>query len=90
MAKKEENLNETKKTPSKTKSTKDKKNSFGMKVAKYFKDLKSEFKKVVWPSKKDVFNSTSVVLLSIVIMGVFVFALDTGLLKLMNLILNKG
>ena len=28
------------------------------KVVKYFKDLKSEFKKVVWPTKQQVINNT--------------------------------
>lgn len=60
------------------------------KVAKYFKDLKSEFKKVVWPSKKQVINNTSVVLGSIVLMGIFVGLLDTGLFKLLQLILGLG
>ena len=32
------------------------------KIVKWFKDLKIEFKKVVWPSKKTVINNTSVVL----------------------------
>jgi preprotein translocase subunit SecE len=60
------------------------------KVAKYFKDLKSEFKKVVWPSRSKVINNTSVVLGSIVLMGIFVGLLDTGLFKLFQLILSIG
>lgn len=60
------------------------------KVAKYFKDLKSEFKKVVWPSKKTVINNTSVVLGSIVLMGIFVGLLDTGMFKLLQIILGLG
>ncbi len=69
---------------------KDSKKKQPNKVAKYFKDLKSEFKKVVWPSKKKVINNTSVVLGSIVLMGIFVGLLDTGLFKLLQLILNIG
>ena len=60
------------------------------KVKKYFKDLKSEFKKVIWPSKKKLINNTSVVLVSIVVMGIFVGLLDTGLFKLLQLIVNIG
>ncbi len=59
------------------------------KVAKYFKDLRSEFKKVVWPTKKQVINNTSVVLVTIVILGAFVGGLDTLLAYLLKLILNK-
>ena len=60
------------------------------KVAKWFKELRSEFKKVVWPSKKKVFNNTFVVIVTMVISSVFVGALDFGLLKLFSFILNLG
>ena len=69
---------------------KDSKKKQPNRVAKYFKDLKSEFKKVVWPSKKKVINNTSVVLGSIVLMGIFVGLLDTGLFRLLQLVLNIG
>ena len=59
------------------------------KVAKYFKDLKSEFKKVVWATKKQVLNNTTVVLVTIVILGVFVGAFDTLGGWLLKLVLNK-
>ncbi len=72
------------------KSSKDKKNSFGRKFVKYFKDLKSEFKKVVWPTKKQVFNNTLVVLAFSGLLMLFIFGLDTGLLALLRLILNQG
>lgn len=85
--KKEEN---TKGSNSKKSNTKGDKKKQPGKIAKYFKDLKSEFKKVVWPSKKQVINNTSVVLGSIVLMGIFVGLLDTGLFKLLQLILSLG
>ena len=78
------------KTSSQTKPTKDKSNSFKAKVARYFKDLKSEFKKVVWPTKKEVFDNTLVVLVTMVILGLFVGGLDTGMFKLLELFLNKA
>lgn len=43
------------------------------KVVKYFKDLKSEFKKVVWPSKKTVVNNTSVVLVAMIFSGLAIW-----------------
>jgi preprotein translocase subunit SecE len=84
------NKSDEKAKGSKQSKAKDSKKKQPGKVAKYFKDLKSEFKKVVWPSKKKVFNNTSVVLGSIVLMGVFVGLLDTGLFKLFQLILSIG
>ncbi len=59
-------------------------------VVKWFRDLKSEFKKVVWPSKKQVFNNTFVVLVTMVISSAFVGALDFGLLKLFKFLLGIG
>lgn len=55
------------------------------KLAKYFRDVKSEMKKVVWPSKKQVINSTVVVLVVVVISMVLVLALDTAFISLLKL-----
>lgn len=74
----------------KQENSKDKGKKQPGKVAKYFKDLKSEFNKVVWPSKKKVIDNTSVVLCSIIIMGVFVGLLDTGMFKLLQFVLGLG
>lgn len=81
---------------SKESTTKEKKTSDKSKkkkpnrIVKWFKDLKSEFKKVVWPSRKKVFNNTLVVLVVMVIASVFVGGLDFGLLKLFSFVLNLG
>ena len=77
------------KTKEKKTSTKTKKKKPN-RIVKWFKDLKSEFKKVVWPSRKKVFNNTFVVLVVLVIASVFVGGLDFGLLKLFSFVLNLG
>ncbi len=59
------------------------------KVAKWFKDLKIEFKKVVWPSKKTVINNTSIVLAVVVVSAVFVGLIDTGFYGLLSLIYGQ-
>ena len=56
------------------------------KIRKWFKDLKIEFKKVVWPSKKTVVNNTSVVVGVITLSAVIVGALDEGFLALFRAI----
>lgn len=48
-------------------------------VVKYFRELKSELKKVVWPSKKQVVNNTGVVLAVMILVGLFLTGIDTGL-----------
>ncbi len=58
------------------------------KVGKWFHDLKVEFKKVVWPTKKTVVTNTSVVVGVVVLASVFVGLLDEGFLALLRLIYN--
>lgn len=77
------------KTKEKKTSDKSKKKKHG-KIAKWFKDLKSEFKKVVWPTRKKVVHNTLVVLIVMVISSAFVGGLDFGLLKLFSFVLNLG
>jgi preprotein translocase subunit SecE len=59
-------------------------------IVKWFRELRSEFKKVTWPTRKKVVNNTTVVVITMVISSAFVGALDFGLLKLFSWILNLG
>ncbi len=54
------------------------------KVKKFFKDYKSEFKKIVWPDKKDTLKQSGVVVVSIIVVGVAVVLLDTGFSELLQ------
>ena len=61
------------------------------KTCKYFRELKSELKKVVWPTPKQVLNNTLIVLGCCVVIGVFIWLFDyvagagiTGLINLFN------
>lgn len=58
--------------------------------AKYFRELKSEFKKVTWPTRKQVFKNTVAVLTTIVISSVGIWALDLLFSFLWELMLNNG
>jgi len=42
----------------------------------FFKEMKSELKKVVWPTKKELINNTSAVIAFVVIIAIIVFILD--------------
>ena len=56
-------------------------------VVKYFKDLKSEIKKVTWPSWGKVLNNTFVVLVGMCASAIIIWGIDsalTALLKLMS------
>ena len=61
---------------------------FFQRIIKFFRDCKGELKKIVWPTPKSVFKSTGVVLVTIVILGLFVFLLDTGFMNLLGLVMD--
>ena len=42
----------------------------------FFKDFKAELKKVIWPTPKQLFNSTVAVITIVIITAVIVFVLD--------------
>ena len=44
---------------------------------RWFREMKSELKKVVWPSKKQVINNTLVVLAAVAISAIFIGGLDS-------------
>lgn len=83
-SKKDENVTADKKENKKSKKNSDKKEP--NKVAKWFKDLRIEFKKVVWPTRQTVITNTSVVLAVVAGSAVLVGVLDEGFLALMRLI----
>ncbi len=66
---------------------KNKKNIFAW-IGGWFKDLKKEFKKVVWPDRKKVINNTLVVLAVVVIGSVIIGLIDSGLLQLMEFLIG--
>ena len=63
----------------------------GKAIAKFFKDLRGETKKIVWPGRQMVIKSTGIVLAAILIIGAGIWIIDfavsgavTGLDKLAN------
>lgn len=42
----------------------------------FFKDVKAELKKVIWPTPKQLFNNTVAVIVIVLIVGAIVFLLD--------------
>ena len=62
----------------------------GGKIRKWFKDLRVEFKKVVWPTKKTVLTNTSVVLSVIVAAAILVGLIDQGFYAALRSIYNAG
>ena len=55
-------------------------------LVRFFKDYKSEVKKIVWPNFKTVARNTGIVFAICAIIGVFIWAVDFGLAKLLDLL----
>lgn len=79
---KDKELNAASEKDDKGKKEKKSKKSGG--IVKWFKDLKIEMKKVVWPSKKAILNNSIVVFAAMIICAVFTFLLDQGFLWLLE------
>ncbi len=47
----------------------------------FLSEVRNELKRVTWPSQKEVYATTIVVILTSVFFGVYLFALDAVLLK---------
>lgn len=58
------------------------------KLGSFFVDSKQELKKVTWPTFEELRDSTIVVIISIVILAVFIGAVDFVLSKLIELVIK--
>lgn len=55
---------------------------------KFFKETKSEMKKVSWPSKEQLFHNTLVILAFVALTTVVLSLLDVGFEKLLSFIVK--
>jgi preprotein translocase subunit SecE len=54
------------------------------KAIAYVRDSKDELKKVTWPSRDEVTSFTIVVVVTVVILSIFLWLVDTGLVFLIK------
>ncbi len=55
------------------------------KIKQFFEDVNTEMKKVSWPEKEALINSTIVVIVVSALFTLFIFAVDTSVSKIINL-----
>ncbi len=70
------------------KAKKEKKNGLFKRFSRFFKDFRSEAKKIVWPSKKQLVNNTVVVFIAMFLVGAAIWIIDALLGLLRNLSLG--
>ena len=49
-----------------------------------------ETRKVVWPTRKESLQTTGIVFLFVVVMGIFLWLVDTGLLWIVKLLMGRS
>ena len=63
---------------------------FFERVKQFFREVAGEFRRVNWPTRAEVINSTAVVLAVVVVLAVFLAAVDMGLSWIVDRILRWG
>jgi preprotein translocase subunit SecE len=66
----------------------DKVKELAAKVKQFLREVRVELRKVTWPSFKGAMASTSVVIVVVVIVSIFLGVVDFGLTRLIRLILG--
>jgi len=63
------------------------KNTFN-KINNFIKEAMTELKKVIWPTKKDLKNSTIVVITTIIVASIFIGLVDIFFTKVLTLFMK--
>ncbi len=67
----------------------DKPNIFA-RLMQYFRDVRSEMRRVVWPQRPEIINSSIVVVVTLVFFVAFTFIVDSLVVQALRLITNLG
>ncbi len=59
-------------------------------VAEYFRDVVAELKRVVWPTRPEVFNSSLVVITTLAFFVAFTFVVDQAAIFVVSFIAGIG
>jgi preprotein translocase subunit SecE len=57
-------------------------------VVKFFRDCTAEIKKIVWPTPKTAFKNMGIVLVAMIVIGLFVYGLDSLFGALLQLVMD--
>lgn len=56
----------------------------------YSRESVEETKKVVWPTRKETFQTTGIVMLFVVVMALFLWMVDVGLLWVVRVLMGRS
>ena len=71
------------------KAEKNDKPGFFARVGKWFRDMKSELKKVQWPTKKQTVNNTLIVIVCVIVVGLCIALFDFVANNAIGLLLGR-
>ena len=57
-------------------------------MMRFLREARSELRKVTWPTPKEALASTSVVIVVVIIMSIFLGVVDLGLTRIIRLVLS--
>ena len=60
----------------------------GKRISRWFREMRSELKKVVWPSKSQMVNNTLGVIACVIVVGIFIWVFDFVALQIVQGIIN--
>ena len=58
-------------------------------LGKFLKEVRAELKKVHWPTKKELGNYTTTVLITVTVVAVLIYLLDKGILGVLGMIMGS-
>jgi len=70
------------------KSEKKSKPSIFARIGRWLRELKSELKKVQWPTGKQTVNNTAIVIACVLVVGLFIWIFDFAAGGLINALIN--
>lgn len=78
------------KTPKASKPAKAEKPNIFARLTQYFRDVRGEMKRVVWPTRPEVINSSIVVIVTLLFFTFLILLLDSVVFKLLETIRGLG
>jgi preprotein translocase subunit SecE len=58
------------------------------KIAEFLQQVKAELRKVTWPTRKETYGSTVVVIVLVLMVAVFLWVVDSALSAMIQYLLN--
>ncbi|MFY9188683.1 MAG: preprotein translocase subunit SecE [bacterium] len=62
--------------------------AWGQRMARFFREVRAELKKVIWPSRAEVTTYTAVVIVSVVIVAGLIWVVDSAVARLLILLIK--